>query len=124
MPVLLFLRRIPREAWIILAALLALWAWGNHRAGQGRAAERAKLMPIIEQERGNRELLEAQIKIQNEAMEALRADERKARKAVQKAAQAGDKVRGRVEPRKDAVRAVEASGGPVPYAVRDMWRAM
>lgn len=36
------LKRVPREVWLILAALAALWAWGNHREAQGRMEERAK----------------------------------------------------------------------------------
>jgi hypothetical protein len=40
---LLLLRRIPHEVWLILAALAALWIWGNKReqSGYDRAMQEA-----------------------------------------------------------------------------------
>lgn len=37
------LKRVPREVWIALAALAALWAWGNHREAQGYADGKAEV---------------------------------------------------------------------------------
>jgi hypothetical protein len=37
------LARIPREVWLIAAALAALWLWGNHREAQGRYEGRAEI---------------------------------------------------------------------------------
>lgn len=36
------LKRVPSQVWLILAALAALWAWGEHREAQGRMEGRAK----------------------------------------------------------------------------------
>lgn len=36
------LKRVPWQAWLVLALLLAAWLYGNHRYGEGRADERAK----------------------------------------------------------------------------------
>jgi hypothetical protein len=38
-----FLKGVPREVWLILAALAALWAWGNHREALGRQEGRAEV---------------------------------------------------------------------------------
>jgi flagellar biosynthesis component FlhA len=38
-----FLKGVPREVWLILAALAALWAWGNHREAAGRQEGRAEV---------------------------------------------------------------------------------
>ena len=38
-----FLKAVPREVWLILAALAALWAWGNHREAAGRQEGRAEV---------------------------------------------------------------------------------
>lgn len=38
-----FLKSVPREVWLILAALAALWAWGNHREALGRQEGRAEV---------------------------------------------------------------------------------
>lgn len=43
------LRSIPREVWLIAAAVLALWLWGNHREASGRAEERAEWIAKLEQ---------------------------------------------------------------------------
>ena len=37
------LKRVPSQVWLILAALAALWAWGNHREHQGRMEGRAEV---------------------------------------------------------------------------------
>ena len=120
----LLIKRVPSEAWIILGALIALWIWGEVREGQGRKAERDRLAPIIQLERENRELLEAELKVQNDKIEALRADERKARQAVQNAAKAGERIRGRVEPHVEPSRNVGPSGcDTAPEAAR-LWGAL
>jgi flagellar biosynthesis component FlhA len=37
------LKRIPREVWLFLSVLAALWMWVNHRESQARADEREKI---------------------------------------------------------------------------------
>lgn len=37
-----FLSRVPWQIWLIAAALVSAWLWGNHRYSQGVHTERAR----------------------------------------------------------------------------------
>ena len=76
-------KRIPREVWLIAAALAALWLWGNHREQQGRYEGRAEMQAKID--RANRawakELEAASVRYEQLA-QSLRADERRDRETI------------------------------------------
>lgn len=44
-----FLKRVPWQAWLVLAVLLTAILWGNHRYAQGYAASEAKHAAIAAQ---------------------------------------------------------------------------
>lgn len=76
-------KRIPREVWLILAALAALWAWGNHREAQGRAEERAKYEAKARQQYEARVKELAEQSLRYEALaQSLRTAERQDRETI------------------------------------------
>lgn len=76
-------KRIPREAWLIAAAIAALWAWGNHREAQGRAEGRAEILAKFERETRKQadQLAAASVRYERLA-QSIRAQERTDRETI------------------------------------------
>ena len=107
-----------------LAVVLALWLAYSWAYGRGADAVRADLQPRLDAALANVELLDGAIAHQNAQIEALRVDERKARQAVQNAARAGERVRGRVEAVREPSRAVGPSGCDTAPEAMKLWAMM
>jgi hypothetical protein len=107
-----------------LGAVALLWGAYSWAYGRGADAVRADLQPRLDAALANVELLDGAIAHQNAQIEALRVDERKARQAVQNAARAGDRVRGRVEAVRKPLRAVGPSGCDTAPEALKLWRAL
>ena len=107
-----------------LGAVALLWGAYSWAYGRGADAVRADLQPRLDAALANVELLDGAIAHQNAQIEALRADERKARQAVQNAARAGDRVRGRVEAARKPSRAVGPSGCDTAPEALKLWAIM
>jgi len=105
----------------VLVALWLAYSWAYDR---GADAVRADLQPRLEAALANAELLDGALAHQSRQIEALRADERKARQAVQDAARAGERVRGRVEPHVEPSRSVGPSGCPTAPEAARLWGAL
>lgn len=121
---LAFLFRIPREVWFCLAAAACVSVAYRWAYDKGADAVRDQLQPRLDAAKANIDLLEGAIEHQSRQIEALRADERKAREAAQRAAQAGERVRLRLEPRIEPVRSMEPSGCATAPEARALWEVM
>jgi len=127
MPALAILRRLPwRIIGPAIGVLLAIWAAYSWAHGRGVQKERARLMPQLELCRDNLKTVRDGLAEQNAAVEALRADERKARQAQQEAVRAGAAVAGRVAPHRPALEAVRTAEGlrETPEAVQNVWSGL
>ena len=122
---LLFLRSLPwRIIGPALGVLVAVWLAYGWAYDRGDAAARADLQPKLDAALANAELLDAALAHQSRQIEALRADERKARQVIQNAARAGERIRGRVDPHVKPSRSVGPSGcDTAPEAAR-LWGAL
>ena len=122
---LLFLRALPwRIIGPAIGGVLLVWTCYSWAYDRGADAVRADLQPRLDAALANAELLDGALEHQSRQIEALRADERKARQAIQNAAKAGERVRGRVEPHVEPSRSVGPSGcDTAPEAAR-LWSAL
>jgi biopolymer transport protein ExbB/TolQ len=122
--ILLFLRGVPTWAWTAMGGLLLAWAAHSWAYKRGAESVRRDLQPRLEAAQANSDLLEGALAHQSRQIEALRADERKARQAVQNAARAGERVRGRVEAVREPSRAVGPSGCDTALEAMKLWGAL
>lgn len=118
------LGRVPREAWYGLGAVVAIWAAYSWAYSRGADSVRADLQPRLDAAMHNIDLLDGAIANQSRLIESLRVDERKARQAVQNAARAGERVRGRIEPLVEPSRSVGPSGCDTAPEARALWEVM
>jgi hypothetical protein len=127
MPALAILRRIPwRIIGPTIGVLLAIWAAYSWAHGRGVQKERARLTPQLELCRDNLATVRDGLAAQNDAIEALRVDERKARQAQQEAVRKGAAIVGRVAPHRPALEAVRTTEGlrVTPEAVQNVWSGL
>jgi len=106
-----------------LGVVLALWLCYSWAHGRGADSVRRDLQPRLNAALANVQTLDGALAHQSRQIEALRADERKARQAVQNAARAGERVRGRVEAVREPSRAVGPSGCDTAPEALKLWRA-
>lgn len=77
------LKRIPREVWLILAAVAAVWLYGSHQHKQGRAQGRAEIIAKYEREARKQQDALTAASVRYEALrEQLRTAERGDRETI------------------------------------------